>query len=263
MKKICLIIATAFLCTGLFAQTADVKQIVNAEYYDELLKDGYVIRMRDDGSKGFKLLPDVPEKSKILNSQVEKKDGNYPFTYEALYLLNKQEILKTSNSSAGEITIDDVSRVCRSISKMEGMKYYSTTRKKELVLYEHAYTIANAKSSEPIPDKNTGNADGQTLYAYQDDNSFGVTRYELNYNQTENELLAVFKNKDVMGIGPFKAIYQDKMVINLLVIDCGENLLLYICDDLDSVKFPGIKGQITDSMTSRMEAIYKWFMKQF
>ena len=66
-----------------------------------------------------------------------------------------------------------------------------------------------------------------------------------------------------MGIGPFKAIYPDKMIINILVIDCGDDLLLYLNTDLDSVKYPGIKGQITDSMSSRMDAVYKWFITQF
>ena len=66
-----------------------------------------------------------------------------------------------------------------------------------------------------------------------------------------------------MGIGPFKAIYPEKMKINILVIDCGEDLLLYMNTDLDSVKFPGIKGQITDSMSARMNAVYNWFITQF
>ncbi len=66
-----------------------------------------------------------------------------------------------------------------------------------------------------------------------------------------------------MGIGPFKAIYPGKMIINNLVIDCNDDLLLYLCTDTDSVKFPGIKGQITNSMSARMEAVYKWFKTQF
>ncbi len=247
----------------MFAQNVDVKDLVNSSVYDELMKKGVVVQMRDDGSSKLNLLPKTDWEAEIKGSLITKKDGDYPYTYESLYYLNKKEILKASNSSATDITISDVSRVCRSISKMQGMKYYSSTRKKELVLYEKAFTIEDAKSSNPIPDKISGSAEGQKIYALQDDNSFGVTRYELNYHQNENALMARFVNKDVMGIGPFKAIYEDNMVINLVVIDCGENILLYLSDDLNSVKFPGIKGQITDSITSRMEAIYKWFFKQF
>lgn len=262
-KRIGLFLALAFCGATMFAQNADAKKIVNPKYYEELIKNGNVIMWRDDGSKELTLLPQVSWASEIKGNFIPKKDGDYPFTYEALYYLSKQDLLKQSNSAAKEITINDVSKICRSISKMQGMKYYSSTRKKEVVLYEKAFTIANAQSSEAIPDKTDGSADGMVLYALQDDNSFGVTRYELTYKQSAGELLATFKNQDIMGIGPFKAIYPNDMAISLLVIDCGDNLLLYITTDLDSVKFPGIKGQITDSITSRMEAIYKWFVKQF
>ncbi len=68
--------------------------------------------------------------------------------------MNKKDLIKSSNSSAENLDITDVSRICRSVSKMQGMKYYSTSKKKEMVLYEKAYMIADENSKEPIPDKN-------------------------------------------------------------------------------------------------------------
>lgn len=262
-RKFSLFFASFLMGSLIFAESIDVKKVVNPAYYDELVKNGSVIKSRDNGSKNLLLLPETQKKQSINDSLVVKKEKDYPFTYESLYLLKKADLLKSSGSSKTNIDINDVSCLCRSISKMQGMKYYSTTRKKEMVLYEKAYTIKDAQSKEAIPDQNTGNADGQVLYCLQDDSSFGVTRYELHYYQNENELLARFINKDIMGIGPVKAIYENDLVINLLVQDCGDSLLLYICADLDSVKFPGIKGQITDSISSRMDALYKWFIKQF
>lgn len=222
-----------------------------------------VSEYRDDGSMELKLLPESKYSEKVKASMIHKEAKNYPFTYEGLYYLNKNELLKTSNSTKTSITIDDVSRICRSVSKMQGMKYYSSTKKKECVLYSKAYMIENEKAKDPIPDQNTGNADGQISYCLQDDNSFGVNRYKLSYFQSEDSMLAQFNIVDTMGLGPFKAIYPGKMVINILVIDQGDDLLLYLNTDLDSIKFPGIKGQITDSMTSRMDAVYKWFITQF
>ena len=68
---------------------------------------------------------------------------------------------------------------------------------------------------------------------------------------------------DNMGVGPFNALYPGRMKINLLVVDCGDDLLLYLCTDVDSKKFPGIEKTIKESMTARMEAVKNWFMKQF
>lgn len=265
VRKIICILSAGVLFSGLcFAgENAKVKELVSSKYYDTLVKKGVVSQYRDDGSKGFNLLPQTIYASKINESQIAKEEKNFPFTYEGLYLLNKKELLAKGTKSKSTITIDDVSVVVRSVSKMQGMTYYSSTKKKECVLYEKAYMIAGPGKKTKIADQNTGNADGQVSYCLQDDNSFGVNTYKLSYFQKDDSLLCRFDIMDKMGLGPFNAIYPGKMVINILVIDCGDDLLLYLNTDLDSIKFPGIKGQITDSMSTRMDAVYKWFITQF
>ena len=264
-KKInCVLAAGVLFATLCFAgENAKVKELVGAQYYDKLISKGTVSEYRDNGAKGFKLLPNSIYAAKINESQIEKDEKNYPYTYEGLYLLSKKDLLAKGKSGKSTITIDDVSVVVRSVSKMQGMTYYSSTKKKECVLYEKCYMIAGPGKKTKIDDQNTGNADGQVSYCLQDDNSFGVNTYKLSYFQKDDTLLCRFEILDKMGLGPFNAIYPGKMVINILVIDCGDDLLLYLNTDLDSIKFPGIKGQITDSMSSRMDAVYKWFITQF
>ena len=264
-KKLAGLLLTGALLGGycLAAENAKVKELVAARYYDTLAAKGVVSEYRDDGARGFRLLPKTVFESKINESMVAKDPKNYPYTYEGLYLLSKKEILAKSGSSKSTITIDDVSVVVRSVSKMQGMTYYSSTKKKECVLYDKAYMIKGEGNKTKVPDQNTGNANGQVSYCLQDDNSFGVNTYRLSYFQQNDSLLCRFDILDKMGLGPFNAIYPGKMVINILVIDCGDDLLLYLNTDLDSVKFPGIKGQITESMSARMEAVYKWFKTQF
>ena len=265
IKKVSLVLfaSAAFAGTCFAGENAKAKELVGAKYYDALVKNGIVSEYRDDGSTGFRLLPESVYSSKINGSMISKDPKNYPYTYEGLYLLSNKELLAKGSSGKSSITIDDVSKVVRSISKMQGMTYFSSTKNKECVLYEKTYMIAGPNDKTKIADQNTGNADGQVSYCLQDDNSFGVNTYKLSYFQKDDTLLCNFSILDKMGIGPFKAIYPGKMIINILVIDCGDDLLLYLNTDLDSVKFPGIKGQITDSMSSRMDAVYKWFTTQF
>lgn len=245
------------------AQSDMLKNLVPSNLYNELITNGKVTEYRDDGSMTLKYLPETDYSKIIKDGMVEKAKKNYPFTFEGLYYAKKTDLLNNINAKDSDLTIDDVSRVCRSVSKMQGMTYYSTTKKKVRVLYDKAYMVKAENSNEKIEDQNTGNADGQISYCMQDDASFGVNHYKLTYYQNENTLLCEFCITDTMGLGPFKAIYPDKMKIYILVVDCGEDLLLYLCTDLDSVKFPGIKNQITDSMTTRMDAVYEWFYKQF
>ena len=265
IKKISSVLVAGAVLGGACAaaENAKAKSLVSSKYYDSLVKNGVVSEYRDDGTKGFLLMPESIYTGKINSSIVEKDPKNYPYTYEGLYLLSKKDLLAKGKSGKSTITIDDVSVVVRSISKMQGMTYFSSTKNKECVLYEKTYMIKSPTDKTKIEDQNTGNADGQISYCLQDDNSFGVNTYRLSYSQKDDTLLCNFTIMDKMGIGPFKAIYPEKMVINILVVDCGDDLLLYLNTDLDSVKFPGIKAQITDSMSARMDAVYKWFITQF
>ena len=51
--------------------------------------------------------------------------------------------------------------------------------------------------------------------------------------------------------------------MNVVCIEIEGYLLLYLSTDVKAKNLPGIRGQIEDSMTVRMDAVYKWFMKQF
>ena len=267
LKKIALALVSAIFASTLFAQNVDIKQMVSAEYYDELMSNGRII-ISSDGSKGFQLLPETYYTDKVREGEIQKEEkGHFPFMYEGLYYLDKDYVLETSNSSRTDFDIDDVAVIARSISKMEGMEYYSHRRDRYEVLYDECYTIREEdleeRRPERIADKNYGPADGQVIYCQTKDSSFGRNKYRISYYQHDNELFCQFVLMDKMGAGPFNALYPGKLKINLVIVDCEDSLLMYLCTDVDSKKFPGIGDIIVDSMTARMEAVYNWFLKQF
>ena len=131
--------------------------------------------IHEDSSRDLVLLPNFEYSSKLLENRVEETK-KYTFISESLYLIDKSEILEKSNLSQDTVTIEDASRVVRSISKMEGMTYYSLHRKEESILYEKSYMIDSLETQNRIDDVNTGNADGQISYVLQDDHSFGECR---------------------------------------------------------------------------------------
>lgn len=265
VRKMSCLFAAGVLLGGacLARENAKVKEIVDSKYYAELVKKGEVTKYGENPSEGFMLIPDSEFSNLVADTLIKKNPKNFPYTFEGLYLIDKKEILQKSGSNKSEITIPDVAHVVRSISKMQGMKYYSNTKKKECVLYKKTYMIAGPDDRTRIEDQNTGNADGQVSYCLQDDNSFGINTYRLSYRQNEDTLWCNHYIMDKMGVGPFKAIYKGKMIINILVVDCGEDILLYLNTDVDSIKYPGIKGQIADSMFARMNAVQVWFKTQF
>ena len=72
-KLTCLITAGVVLGgTCLAGDNAEVKNLVDSKYYNALISKGIVAQYRDDGSKGFKLLPESVYSTKINESQIAK-----------------------------------------------------------------------------------------------------------------------------------------------------------------------------------------------
>ena len=250
LKKIYVMAAILFAATTfLMAQTTKKSvQDIAGTRSEKLIKDGKIISNSFSGDGKLQLIPQTQYTSAIKQNLVPKKNKDFYYTYETLYYIPQ------------EVTVQEASELARSISSLKGIKYYSNTKKKEMVLYKQAFMIEDASSKTPVADKKTGNADGKTLYCLLDDNSFGETRYSLGFKQSDTELLICFKTQDDMGLGPVRAIKPGDLTISMLIIPCEKGTVVYLCADLDSKNMPGIKGLITDSITARMEAISRWFI---
>ena len=235
--------------SGQSKTSGNVKDIVGDRFYSQLIRDGKIVITHEDQFVNLELIPKSQYASKLKSNLIQKQPKHFYYTYEALYYLPKT------------ITVQRASEIARSISKMKDIQYYSNTRRKMTQLYKKAYMIENEKSSAAISDINYGNCDGKTYYCLMDDASFGETRYRLNYSQSESELLTVFTNTDDLGLGLIRAIMPQDLVINLLIQECDDGMVVYLCADLDSKKMPGVRGKITESMTARMDAISSWFVE--
>ena len=251
------LIVTSLFISHLAAFT--VSEAVDKENLAVLKEKGKIDKtFFNKGNVAITLAPDTPLTKKALQKWPTAK-GSPVFVAEELYLLNK----KTLNSDDTKATIDYASKVIRSISKMEGMQYYSHSDKKIETLYKECYCIKGAKDRIRVPDDVKGNAEGKVLYCYQNDNSFGKTNYRLEYHQDEKEVSACFINTTPIYLGVIKGIDTDDMRINLVITDCGDSMLVYM---LVQAKMPAValfEKTMNDSFGARLDAIYKWFVLQF
>ena len=254
MRRKIFLISTFLLlgvCTGMYAQkktSGKVEDIVDPQYLTQLKTEGKIVITHEDQVVNLKLLPKSAYQSTIKNNLIKKQPKHFYYTYEAIYY------------SPTPITVQKASEIARSVSKMNKIQYYSNTRKKMTTLYKKIFMTDGENSNVAIDDVNYGNSNGKTLYCLMDDASFGVTHYQLDFIQSQNEFLEVFRNTDDMGLGPIRVIMPKDMVINLLIQECDDGTIVYLCADLDSKKMPGVRGKITESMTARMDAISSWFV---
>jgi len=191
-------------------------------------------------------------------------DEEPAYSSERLFLVSKESLRKTSkNPQACDFSIENVSKIVRSISTMQGAQYYSNNDKKWTVLYENAYMISDPKSKKRIDDQTDGNADGKEFFCLLDDHSFGKGAYHLTYHQRENEVSLCMTNEDPLKMAMITGVKPQQMKINLVVTDFDDDYLIYM---VIQAKYPSIsflEKRLRQSLNSRIDAIYNWFTKSF
>lgn len=243
---------------GAFAFEASA--LFSSSTYKELKEKGFIEKSYfGKEAVDITLYPDSPLGQKASKIWPEGKE-NPTFVVEELYLISKKDL---GDGNYSKTTIDYASKILRSVSKMEGMKYYSNSEKKEEVLYKNAYFIANYNDEKRIEDDTAGSAEGLVKYCILDDHSFGKAKYTLNYNERPDEVSASFVNIDPLKVGPIKGIESGNLYISLVITDCGDDMIVYLVTQAKTPALKIIKSTIYDSFSSRLSAIYKWFCSQF
>lgn len=186
------------------------------------------------------------------------------FTMEKLFFLKKATLIANSdNPETCDTSINGVSKVIRSISKMKGMQYYSNGDKKWETLYHKSNLIDSLKNKNAISDDTEGSADGKSYYCIQEDNSFGDCVYKLEYSQRENEVSVCFTNAESLKYGIINAVKPGNLKINLVVVEQDTYYLVYMCVQVKYPSVPFLESRLNRSFNARVDAIYKWFSKSF
>lgn len=255
---------TAFFTLGLFFASAvnmfafEAKDILTSSVYNELKNGGNLKKVYyKQGNADLSLVPNAP----LTKAATKHWSGEQEpvFVEEILYLVPKNQI---GSGDVSKVTIDKTSQILRNVSSWQGIQYYSS-RKKWETLYKEAYTIKGPKDRTKIADDLAGDADGKTIYCYQNDNSFGKIIYQIDYKQNENEVTAVFTNASSIYVGPIKGVGENNLKISVSIVDCGSDIVVYL---LVKANFPAmslVEKKMQESLTSRLEALYRWMISKY
>lgn len=263
MKKILSFILAFAFSFDLFAKS--IEKIVPNEYLAELMQENYVNVIHDEDDFKLSLVTESNYKEKLINNRIEKKDNSY--TAEFLYLVSKNDLLKSGKKNLQEITMADVSEIFTALSNMSGMRYrFSESNPNGTILYKKVRTVGSLALEKEIPDLVLRDCDGLNTYCYQHDRLLGDIYYLLEYEMKDDELYLSILNKNDLGLFGFNACKKDNLRINIHVTDCGEYILFYISADANYenvLKIFNIRKIIKKLMNERLDAIYRWFFVQF
>jgi hypothetical protein len=146
------------------------------------------------------------------------------------------------------------------ISSLEGVQYYSASRKTMRTFYEYSRVIEGPDSKRVLPDPFYPEPPALlTLYARQKDLTFGENIYRYDYLAGEDFLAFVQENLTAMNVGIIPAVGKNKLRSVAAVIDAEDSLLVYVASLAKATAIPGMGERIGSSFTNRVEAILKWF----
>jgi hypothetical protein len=149
------------------------------------------------------------------------------------------------------------------LSTLEGIEYYSASRKTMRTFYESSRVIDGPESKTPLGDPVSEDPPAElSLYARQRDLTFGDNIYRYTYYAFPELLVFVQQNLDSMNAGIIPAVGKNNLRSLVAVIDAEDYLLIYAVSMARAVSLPGLGERIGNSFTNRTEAILTWFRGQ-
>ena len=198
----------------------------------------------------------------VKSSLISKIAGEYSSVSDPS--LFREKIFYLDNNKS----ISELSKILRSVSTMEGIKYYATGEKKWQTLYSKACFIDSPENKNQLADeeiKTAISSDGIKTYCLLEDHSLGSCIYELIYFENQNEIAVNFFLVEPVKLGPVKAVKPGNLVINLVVTKENEDsdrLTLYMNVKAKYVKLSLIENRLNKSFERRIDSMYSWFKDQ-
>lgn len=180
---------------------------------------------------------------------------------EALYAYEKPA--RASGRSWTDAERQRVYQALRSIHGLEGMEYYSASRKAMRTFYDKSYAIDGPKTKNRVPDPGLGPVPAsERIFALQRDLTFGENVYRYEYGAAPKALWFEQTNLTTMSYGILPLVGPEKLRTILVVADTDAYLLLYAVVAANPPAIPGVQGKMKDSFSNRSDALYRWFSKE-
>jgi hypothetical protein len=200
----------------------------------------------------LQLIPEV-----TLRPEIEERINELELTVgtEVLTLYRNEAIDFDAEGSRLKIY-----NILRSISTMEGIEYYSASRKRMRTLFAQSYVIDGPEKQERIPDPLVQEIPAYSgLYIFQEDLTFGENVYRSEYRYSEQFFFLVNRNTTTMRYFLLPMVKPEQSVTYILLIPAGREIFFYGASGAHTMGFFGLERKREESFYNRLKAIYGWF----
>ncbi|MDR1253097.1 MAG: hypothetical protein LBK62_13190 [Treponema sp.] len=205
-----------------------------------------------------RLLPRHEELRRLITETMSGLGPN--LLVETLYRYQKLRPAATGTSAWNDAERTGLFNQALAISTLTGVQYYSASRGTMRTFYKSSQVIDGPNSKKAVPDPvYAAPPPSLTLYARQEDLTFGDNIYRYDYRTTADAFFFVQENLTALTVGIIPAVGKNKLRSVMAVIDCGDSLLIYAVSMAKAVSLPGMGERIGESFSTRTEALLKWF----
>lgn len=245
---------------GTKSSTRRLEDIFSPDICEILRKEGRIQKsVFKQENLNYSYLPSGNIAGKIQDSWTEKKCS---YMNETVFLYTKPAS-KTPGQNSPENTMKILENILKSISGLEGITYFSNSRKEERLLYKRVFCVSDAESKTPVPDPTDKDINGLSVLVLQEDLTFGENLYRFSYLKDGNQIALFYENDTTLELMFLDVIDPHNMKNVLLVEDLGDEILFYGLVRTNYISFPGLKKKIDASLSSRLDAMYKWFISAY
>ncbi|MEI6385356.1 MAG: DUF6675 family protein [Spirochaetota bacterium] len=178
---------------------------------------------------------------------------------EAVFLLARQQPSDPAREMAALL------RQLASISTLEGIQYWSASRKTWRTFFAESYRIDSLERRARLPDlMPDGLQPGLGFLAFQRDLSFGSNVYNYEYILRGDASITVTQtNLTPMSYGLIPLLGSGGLRTRILVIPADEGIVFYVASAATVARIPILSGRLEDSFSNRAAAFFSWFEKGF
>ncbi len=232
-----------------------LKVILSADTAEELAKNRkiFLYKYKEDDMK-FQIAPKIEVFEKMKKSL--RSDS-----FEPIFLLESLHVFKKEKTKAKV----DVAKILKSISKLKGIEYYSHSREKMRTLYVDSYVVEKDAASKykKVADPLDKATEGLSILASQEDLTFGKYIYRYDYFTANGAVGTVCYNTEILKYKIFKVLYEYNLRVGLVVKEYDDFVLVYASTSAKFASLPGLEKKLKNSFSSRADAMYNWFLKEY
>ena len=252
----------AILAQGAFAQEMKGAANLCAPFYEEMVAKGKAERTSASGA--LRLLPAGPIADSAADQLRAAIAGDKPaILVETVFILARPA---PADAEGRKVELARIHGILRSFSSLEGIQYWSASRKTMRTLYAESYRIDGPETrnrlvdlSAPLPSAIPAQ---ESAFAFQRDLSFGANVYSYVFSAPSGAAVMEMTNLTRMSYGLIPLVAPKALKTRLLVVPASDGIIFYAESDSSSAAGP-FRSRLEESFSNRASALFGWFSSRY